>query len=158
MEAGNFYVPYEGWTPKYVASRTLGSINIPIEHVGSATVFLSLFHLARAVALLPSDERPIGLSAGQKWARAVFIWVCLASVTSMCLFFSVWAGEVANNDYGTFTDDVSSFYRSIVSTSLRIALYATHIICAICVLVYIAKTRKKLGLSTTSHKVCIFPR
>ncbi|KAK1964468.1 hypothetical protein LY78DRAFT_582409 [Colletotrichum sublineola] len=135
----------ESYDSQYVVLETLASICIPIRNVGQAAVFLSLFYLTRAFALLQSDKTSEGLSAGQKWTLGAFIWVCLAGVTSMCLSFSSWAARVAAGFGNRSSGDMSSFYRSIASFSLDVALYATHLICAISVMVYIAKTRKKLG-------------
>ncbi|KDN61275.1 hypothetical protein CSUB01_08697 [Colletotrichum sublineola] len=143
----------ESYDSQYVVLETLASICIPIRNVGQAAVFLSLFYLTRAFALLQSDKTSEGLSAGQKWTLGAFIWVCLAGVTSMCLSFSSWAARVAAGFGNRSSGDMSSFYRSIASFSLDVALYATHLICAISVMVYIAKTRKKLG--TRLLKFCV---
>ncbi|KAK2022809.1 hypothetical protein LX32DRAFT_178895 [Colletotrichum zoysiae] len=140
MIARTLNVPYDSYTGRYLAVRTLESISVPIQHVGAAAVFLSLFYLARILALSQPDETSKG--RGQKWAHGAAVWVILASLTAMILSFSVWAARVPYD--GSSDRDLSSYIRGIVSFSLEAALYATDIICAICVLVYIVKTRKKV--------------
>ncbi|KAK2057072.1 hypothetical protein LY76DRAFT_118235 [Colletotrichum caudatum] len=147
MNARSLNEPYDIYTGRYLAIRTMESIGIPIQHVGAAAVFLSLFYLARTLAL----SRPGETSKGrmQKWAHAAAIWVVLASLAAMSLSFSVWAARVASGPYDGSSDydqdyGLSDFIRTVVGFGFEAALYATDIICAICVLVYIVKTRKKV--------------
>ncbi|EFQ34552.1 uncharacterized protein GLRG_09696 [Colletotrichum graminicola M1.001] len=131
---------YEGYSSKYLAGWVLQSVSIPFVHVGAASVFLSLFYLTRVLARPPSDETSRGLREGQKWAIGAFVWVCLASITSMGLSISLWAPRAVGLDY--FTSSYAA--RSLASFVFDIALYVTDLICAISVLVYIVKARKKL--------------
>ncbi|KAK2049454.1 hypothetical protein LZ31DRAFT_590815 [Colletotrichum somersetense] len=150
MTARTLNEPYDIYSSRYLTIRAQESISIPIQHFGAAAIFLSLFYLARILTLSQPDETSKG--RGKKWAHGAAIWVLLASLTAMILTISVWAAK-ASDPYDDSSDsDMSYYIRGIVSFSLEAALYATHIICAIFVLVYIVKTRKKV-LGTPLRKV-----
>ncbi|KAK1997539.1 hypothetical protein LX36DRAFT_657404 [Colletotrichum falcatum] len=152
LDTENFDRPYMSYDPMYLALMALYSVDIPFEHVGAAAVFYSLFHLCRAFEILRPGETPTGPRRRHKWALAAFVWVCLASVTAMCLSISDWAAEV-NISYDDYDpeEDVQPMNRGLAGTIIQLALYATHILCAIFVLVDIAKTRKKV-LGSPLHK------
>ncbi|KAK1590448.1 uncharacterized protein LY79DRAFT_515771 [Colletotrichum navitas] len=137
-------MPYEAYSRRYLVGWTIQSLSIFFTHVGAASVFISLFYLARVVARPPSDETSRGLRDAQKWALGALVWVCLASITSMGLYISVWAVWVVSDRYSGDSSDPSYAARSLASFAFNVALYATDLICAIGVLVYIVKARKKL--------------
>ncbi|KAK1974231.1 hypothetical protein LZ30DRAFT_741049 [Colletotrichum cereale] len=135
-----------------VAMQALNSINIPIAHVAAAAVFLSLFYLARAFTLLRVDETSWRFRIGRKCALGAFIWMCLGSVTVMCLSISIWAVWLTDDGSRPSRDRFQyANMRNLAAFSINMALYVTHIICAIGVMVYIVKARKKV-LGNSLHK------
>ncbi|GJC88022.1 hypothetical protein ColLi_10860 [Colletotrichum liriopes] len=131
--------------PTYLAILSLSNISIPIGHVGSAAVFLALFYLARAFSLLRTDETSRRYRIGRQWALGAFIWVCLAGLTVMCLSISIYAERYANTGYNNSQDYYEGLSnRSTAASSIDLALFATHVLCAIGTMVYIARARKKV--------------
>ncbi|KZL82473.1 hypothetical protein CI238_03181 [Colletotrichum incanum] len=139
----SYYYGY--YSPSYLALLALSSISIPIGHVGSAAVFLALFYLARAFSLHRTDETSKRYRIGRQWALGAFIWVCLASLTVMCLSISIFAARYANTGYNNGPDYYDGIRnRSIAASSFDLALFVTHLICAIGTMVYVAKARRKV--------------
>ncbi|GKT65590.1 hypothetical protein ColTof4_03646 [Colletotrichum tofieldiae] len=136
---------YRHNNPTYLALLTLSNISIPIGHVGSAAVFLALFYLARAFSLLRTDETSRRYRIGRQCALGAFIWVCLAGLTVMCLSISIFVARYADTGYGYSQDYYDGLRnRSVAASSIDLALFATHLLCAIGTMVYTAKARKKV--------------
>ncbi|OHF00924.1 hypothetical protein CORC01_03752 [Colletotrichum orchidophilum] len=146
VSLSHYYFEYFSPLYKFIIYTT--SIVSWILAVSQALTFLSLFYLARAFAVLRTDEASKRYRIGKMVSLAAVVLISLLSFTAMCLWLSINRGSswaLTSDEYERMT------LRSLVAQIFDLVCACIHLACAIGAVTYVALVRKK-ALKGRLHK------